>query len=294
MARPKTKFNKVETPEVKSDRGTIPSAVTLGEDVVPVNIFSDTVVEKEAVVPEAEVTEEMKAEQPINTPETAVPVVETVAEAPKKSFKERMEECSNFFNQAHFDKVAKSGCDYKSFGDWQKAYCALLDRVFGLRNKEVLDVGSAYGALGNGFKQLGAKKVTCVDISKQVVAAKVFDSLTYVLAPVQMMKAITSAMIDFVHASYVLNSVEAEDLEMTFAELKRVLAPNGKIFIIMNFGRDNKVGDYDFRHSKETIVKAAEKAGLKEVSDVVNMLRKVDDGRYEFISNYNWGIVCFE
>jgi predicted RNA methylase len=213
---------------------------------------------------------------------------------PKKSFRERMEECSTHFGQNYFDEMVKKGCDYKAFGDWQKGYCGLLDRVFGIRGKEVLDVGSAYGALGNGFKQLGAKEVTCVDISKQAIATKRFDGLVYVLAPVQLMKAVQSGSQDLIHASYLMNSVDAEDLDITFFELKRVLAAKGKVFIIMNFGKDQKVSDFDTRHSKETIVKAANKAGFKEVTEIVNQLRSVDDGRYEFISNYNWGIVCFE
>lgn len=285
MARPKRNFNKPEAHTLNTSVNVNPVA-----PIEPVATFTDTVVEPEAIVPDSEVTEEMKQEEPINTPETAVPV----QNVPVKSFKERMEECSAFFGHEYFDKVAKSGCDYKAFGDWQKGYCGLLDRVFGIRGKEVLDVGAAYGALGNGFKQLGAKKVNIVDISKHAISAKVFDGLNYVLAPIQMMKAVPSASQDLIHASYVMNSVDSEDLEMTFNELKRVLAPAGKLFIIMNFGRDSKVGDFDTRHSKESIVAAATKAGFKEVSEIVNQLRKVDDARYEFISNYNWGIVCFE
>lgn len=293
MARPKRNFTKSEKPTINTSTPVNP--------VEPVSM-TDTVVESEAIVPDSEVTEEMKREEPVNTPETAVPVVslnkpETIVpveNAPVKSFKERMEECSAHFGHEYFDKVAKSGCDYKSFGDWQKGYCGLLDRVFGIRGKEVLDAGAAYGSIGNGFKQLGAKKVNVVDISKHAIAAKVFDGLNYVLAPVQMMKAIPSASQDLIHASYVMNSVDVEDLEMTFVEFKRVLASSGKLFIIMNFGNNNKVSDFDTRHSKEAIVAAATKAGFKEVPEIVNQLRKVDDARYEFISNYNWGIVCFE
>jgi ubiquinone/menaquinone biosynthesis C-methylase UbiE len=314
MARPKRGFNRPETPTTSTnfDRGSVPTTTFVKDEIVPAKMeeipFSDVVVEPEAIVPDSEVTPEMKQEEPINTPETAVPVVSftvetkevTVdspvlkADVPAKSFKERMEECSAFFGHEYFDNVAKSGCDYKAFGDWQKGYCGLLDRVFGIRGKEVLDVGAAYGSLGNGFKQLGAKKVNVVDISKHAISAKVFDGLNYVLAPAQMMKAIASASQDLIHASYLMNSVDSEDLEMTFNEFKRVLAPSGKLFIIMNFGRDNKVSIFDTRHSKEAIVAAATKAGFKEVSNIVNQLRSVDDGRYEFISNYNWGIVCFE
>ncbi|PKP53824.1 MAG: hypothetical protein CVT92_02510 [Bacteroidetes bacterium HGW-Bacteroidetes-1] len=299
MARPRKNFNRDVKPSVSTSSDVRTTAPT---DVVGNNGVEDTgvdgvnmeniVVEPEAIIPDSEVTPEMKHEEPINKPETAVPVVST--EVPKKSFKERMEECSIHFGQKYFDEMVKKGCDYKAFGDWQKGYCGLLDRVFGVRGKEVLDVGSAYGALGNGFKQLGAKKVTCVDISKQVIAAKQFDGLTYVLAPVQLMKAVETGSQDLIHASYLMNSVDAEDLDITFFEMKRVLAAKGKVFIIMNFGKDQKLSDFDTRHSKETIVKAATKAGFKEVTEIVNQLRSVDDGRYEFISNYNWGIVCFE
>lgn len=299
MARPRKNFNRDVKPSVATSSDV---RSTVSTDVVGNNGVEDTgvdgvnmeniVVEPEAIIPDSEVTPEMKHEEPINKPETAVPVVST--EVPKKSFKERMEECSIHFGQKYFDEMVKKGCDYKAFGDWQKGYCGLLDRVFGVRGKEVLDVGSAYGALGNGFKQLGAKKVTCVDISKQVIAAKQFDGLTYVLAPVQLMKAVETGSQDLIHASYLMNSVDAEDLDITFFEMKRVLAAKGKVFIIMNFGKDQKLSDFDTRHSKETIVKAATKAGFKEVTEIVNQLRSVDDGRYEFISNYNWGIVCFE
>ena len=145
------------------------------------------------------------------------------------------------------------------------------------------------------LNSLVPRKLNVADISKHAISAKVFDSLNFRYFPfIQMMKAVPSASQDLIHASYVMNSVDSEDLEMTFNELKRVLAPAGKLFIIMNFGRDNKVGDFDTRHSKESIVAAATKAGFKEVAEIVNQLRKVDDARYEFISNYNWGIVCFE
>ena len=290
MARPKRNFTRPETPEISTSLPDVTVKVadeiipSVKEETIPF-ADEDIIVEKEAIIPEADVTPEMKQEEPINTPKTALPVV---------SFKERMEACSVFFGQNYFDEMVKKGCDYKAFGDWQKAYCGLLDRVFGIRNKEVLDVGSAYGALGHGFKQLGAKQVTCVDISKHVISAKVFDTLNYVFAPAQMMKAVNSASQDLIHASYLLNSIDQTDLDATFAEFKRVLAEKGKLFIIMNFGKDTVGNCYDNRHSKETIVKAAEKAGLKEVVDIAKRLRSVDDTRYEFISNYNWGIVCFE
>lgn len=307
MARPRKNFNKTEKPSVDTQRGTEHSEPFVKDETIPItseDVVGNTgvddtglndvdvagsVIEPESIVPDSEVTEEMKQEEPINTPEKAVPVVEH-----GKTFDERIGKCSLFFNKEYFDRVAKSGCDYKAFGDWQKGYCGLLDRVFGVRGKEVLDVGSAYGAIGNGFKQLGAKKVTCVDISKTVIDAKTFDGVEYVLAPIQKMKEVANASKDLIHASYIMNSVDVDQLEMAFVEMKRVLAPKGKIFIIMNFGRDNKIGDFDTRHSKETILKAAMSVGLKEVTDIVNQLRKVDDARYEFISNYNWGIVCFE
>lgn len=247
--------------------------------------LEDVVIEKEAIIPESELTEEMKQEEPINTKETAVPISNITLDT-ELIFDNYQKQ----FNKEYFNHLKSSGCDYKSYGRWQLAYATMITKAFQLKNKMLLDVGSAYGAITYGFKMCGVM-ATALDVA-QCLTGLTFRGVRFINECAQNMKSVENKSMDFIHASYVLNSVNRKELGLVFSEFKRVLKPNGKILIICNEGDDSERNN-NYSHSNHTLIETAKSLGFKLV-DCKDQLSLCDDPEHKFIQKYNWNILCFE
>ena len=177
---------------------------------------------------------------------------------PKETVKDRILKNMKAFDENYFKSAT---CNYKSFGDWQKLYATMMDRLFAIKDSNILDIGGAYGSLGHAMANVGAD-VTVLDISKHVINEKMFKNVKYVLAPIQTMKAIKDKTIGFVHISHVLNYVDNKDIEMSLKEIKRVMKDDGKCFIIMDIAKKG-----NFEYSEKDMLKHIENAGLVDITD---------------------------
>ncbi len=274
--QPKVKDNLLEFGDLETE------AIISGDNELTITESNNFVVDSEAIIPE-EVTEEMKLEESISTSETAVKVSDVVV-------KTTMEDYEKIFNEEYFNNLKEKGCDYTAYGKWQEAYCGVFQRAFNLRNKTILDVGSAYGSISFGFKMQGVMSVA-VDVAKCLVG-KTFRGIRFVNAMAQHMPDIDNKTIDFIHCSYVLNYIPKNELVDTFKEFKRVITDHGKILVIFNKGNDN-VSGINHMHTNETVINAAIEANLK-LFECKEILKHYDDPEYRFIQSYDWNILCFE
>lgn len=298
MARGRKKSKVVEEPieteENFNDIGVSEASAELNDVELD---MEDCVVEEEAIVPDEEVTEEMKEEEPVNKPESAIEVrgsilSETFQMPNIVPVKNDFDDYQKIFNEDYFNSLKEKGCDYQAYGKWQHAYASMFTRTFGLRNKTLLDVGAAYGAITFGFKMNDVMAIA-VDVAK-CLNGKTFRGIRFINESAHHMKSVDNKTIDFVHGSYVLNHLSPELLKTTFVEFKRVLKDGGKVLVIFNAGDDSANADMAyFKHSNETVIKAAADAGLKVV-DYTEQLRHCDDPEHRFIQSYNWNILCFE
>lgn len=244
-------------------------------------VIEPVVEEVEDVVLEEPVVEEtqeeiVEPEVEENQEEIVEPVVEeaTLAEQiatkpliikepveDKDAVIKRIKDNATVFSKEYFESRKKAGCDYESYGDWQKNYGKLLNAMFGLKDKAVIDIGGAYGALAQACLESGAKKVTCTDISKHVIETKKFPKVEYVHAPVQHMKAIADASYDLVHVSHVLEHVNEADIERSIKEIGRIMK-TGAICFILGSLDTRKFEDFCEKHIGEAFgpdMKSAEK-----------------------------------
>jgi len=258
----------IETKENLTDIGDLEAGTELND----IELDMEDCVVEEAIVPEEEQTEEIKEEEPVNTQESAVEVESIAIDEDKPAIDESLFEMyQKHFNEDYFNSLKEKGCDYQAYGKWQQAYASMFTRTFGLRNKTLLDVGAAYGAIAFGFKMNGVMAVA-VDVAK-CLSGKTFRGVRFINESAHNMKSVDNKTIDFVHGSYVLNHLSPELLKPAFVEFKRVLKDGGKVLVIFNAGDDSANADMAyFKHSNETVIKAAADAGLK-VADYSEQLK---------------------
>lgn len=163
--------------------------------------------------------------------EISVPPKEDNSNKEKEAFIRRIKENALKFDKEYFEKSKVNGCDYSYFGNWQKQYAEMVHNMFNLKDRNVLDIGGAYGALAYAFSLLSPKKVLCTDISKHVIDAKKFKNIEYAVMPMQHMNKIGDGAFDFIHISHVFEHVDEVDHDKCIKEIARILDKAGVCMI---------------------------------------------------------------
>lgn len=233
------------------------------QEVEQIAIQEEVAIETEvAIEPEvAEQTEEL----------SEVEVEVKNIENEKEAILRRIKENAANHGQEYFDKAKKNGCDYSAFGDWQKQYAQMMHGLFNLKERNILDVGGAYGALAHAMSKHGAKKVVCTDISRYAVDAKKFAGIEYVCAPLQHMKNIGDGAFDLIHISHVFEHIDEVDHERCVREISRMLVKNGNCIILGNYSKIDTLKSYFEKY-------------MKCEFQTVNP----ENDKHGFFKNYNW------
>jgi len=212
-------------------------------------------IEKEVKQPEIEAEIEAEIETTVKEP------VETKAEdaVVENSIKDRIKKNAEQFTEKYFKN---SECDYRKCGEWQKIYSAMLNMLFKLKDKTVIDIGGAYGAITSTLLPF-CKKAINLDISKHVIDRKLFDGVEYVLSSVQNMKKIDDKSVNFVHISHVLNYVDNRDIKRVFSEIARIMDKDAECFIVMELDPTEKV---KFKYTVKELETALKSAKLKNIT----------------------------
>jgi ubiquinone/menaquinone biosynthesis C-methylase UbiE len=149
----------------------------------------------------------------------------------------------------YYKECRDKGIDYAFYGDWQKQYAKLVIfmtkmYMFDSHDKVILDVGCACGSHLKGFKETGIfDKFHGVDVSSYLIE---LGREKLELSEDELTVARSSAMpfndnsIDLIHCSQLFTYLEEEEILDTLAEMKRVLAKDGRIFLVFDKPKEGK------------------------------------------------------
>jgi len=109
-----------------------------------------------------------------------------------------------------------------SRGFW--ASTKVLEKLIGIKNKTVLDIGSGTGAWSANFIRMGARKVSGVDFVEKMVlqAKKKHPDIDFTTGNGEDLSHFDDNSFDIVTASYVLHGMKIEKREKMLLEMKRI------------------------------------------------------------------------
>ena len=136
-------------------------------------------------------------------------------------------------------------------------------------SSKVLDLGAGYCNFINNVK---AKEKHAIDLFDNIEEFAAKDVFIY-KQPVAKMDNLKSSYFDIVFASNILEHLSSEELENTLLEIRRILAPEGKLIIIQpNFRYSFKVYFDDYTHKQ--IFTADSLSSLLEAHNFTIQVRK--------------------
>ncbi len=120
----------------------------------------------------------------------------------------------------------KYAADQERSGYVESNKCVVMNRFKDLSGQKVLDLGCGYGNYAEYFRSIGAK-TTGIDGSTNLlnIARAKYPDVTFVLADLTKPIPLSDESFDLVFCNQVL--MDIENIEFVFAEVKRLLKPNG-------------------------------------------------------------------
>lgn len=142
------------------------------------------------------------------------------------------------------------GVDYNFYGDWQKQYakmvfniCEIIKRT-GKAKPYMLDVGCACGVNTRGFRDLGVfgsvqgcdPSGFMIDLGRKTHG---FNDEDLFVSSADRLMGMKSNSMDFIHCANVLEHCEESDIRPILNEFKRVVQPEGLVFITLPAIKDD-------------------------------------------------------
>jgi ubiquinone/menaquinone biosynthesis C-methylase UbiE len=218
------------------------------------------------------------------------PVVGKVSFGPKVNtpLNERIKVNKAVQDPDYFYKMSLGrGVDYNFYGDWQKQYakmifniCEIIKRT-GKAKPYMIDVGCACGVNTRGFRDLGVfGSVKGCDPSEFMInlgrKTHGFNDEDLFVSSADKLVGMKSNSMDFIHCANVLEHCEESDIRPIFNEFKRVVQPDGLIFIT--------VPTITEKHSEEEIKKNENHLTVKPFrwwEDAIDKIFEVQPEIYE-------------
>jgi len=181
------------------------------------------------------------------------------------------------------------GFDARSYGPWQKQYAAMIDSVFHIAGKRVLDVGCAAGAQTRGFLERGAD-VYGIEPEWCFAGKPVSGIEGRILLWPPDEPCFASETFDFVHSSQVLEHVGEKRVTQHFDAVFDCLKPGGLFFasLALLAGEGAEDPEDDVTHvtlaARPFWSRAAAKAGFEDVTK--NFAAALE--REEMYRRYRW------
>ena len=109
-----------------------------------------------------------------------------------------------------------------SIGFWEST--KILEKLIGIKNKTVLDIGCGSGAWSANFLRIGASKVSGVDFVEKMVlqAQKKHPNIEFSTGNAEDLRQFNDNSFDIVTASYVLHGMKIKQRESVLLEMKRI------------------------------------------------------------------------
>jgi SAM-dependent methyltransferase len=150
--------------------------------------------------------------------------------------------------EAYYVYMRDKGLDLRVCSDWQRNYATMLDAVFGLKGRRVLDLGAAMGALTLPMQEMGAD-AWGVEINGYLVQETPLIQIRGRLLLgdiVEVASLFREAAFDLVHASQTLEHIAPDRQPDIFREMGRVLRRGGFLFAAMPMREPPRDGQADY------------------------------------------------
>lgn len=154
------------------------------------------------------------------------------------------------YDRAYYEEHKAAGCDYAAYGDWQREYGQWTADCLGWRNKNVLEVGCACGAIAKGLQENGCK-VSGIDLNEHTVAIgrDQWPQLPLFVGDTVNMHMFEDGKFDGIHSQQMLEHVKPDLVPFILKELWRVAKPGATFFAVLDtldsFNRQNRVGQQE-------------------------------------------------
>ena len=152
------------------------------------------------------------------------------------------------FAERYLHEEKSRGVDYLYFGRWQKQYGQWLVESLDLKDKRVLDVGCASGAITRSLSRAGAIALG-VDINEALIRLgkakwEELEELLQVCDAVNLHRIADQSQ-DCVHAGRVLEYLRPQQVEVALSEMRRVTKPEGLLLVMIKKQRSDIRGQSD-------------------------------------------------
>lgn len=143
---------------------------------------------------------------------------------------------SKSYDKNYYEEHRISGLDYLSYGDWQKEYGQWITDVFQLKNKSVLDIGTAAGSILNGIQEASACKAYGIDKNNYTInlGRENFKNLDLEVCDACNIHFLPDNSLDFVHSHQVMEHIHPNLVPLVMDEVYRVLKLNGYFLAIFD------------------------------------------------------------
>lgn len=134
------------------------------------------------------------------------------------------------------------GLDYNAYGTWQKNYAEMILNICDIHKRtgkekpSIMDVGCACGTVMRAFKEMNMfGSIRGCDISKFMLDLGKknhgFSDEELLFASGDNLPMIENNSIDFIHCTQTLEHCEESNICLILNEFKRIIQPNGIVFI---------------------------------------------------------------
>lgn len=199
------------------------------------------------------------------------------------------------FEQEYFDKLKLHGTDMAFKGAWQMMYAYFIDKIFNIKGKKVLDLGSAMGAIPSAFADYGAT-VIATDISKYAIEKSPFKNITKINTPAWNLESIEPNSIDFVHSMFMMNFIPKNKLYIVMDQINKVCKDGAIVFCILNMdNEEKKISENETIFTKAQFDEIASKFGMKcGVKSYYQKMFNLYIPGWEFMKKYNWKFLLYK
>ncbi len=173
------------------------------------------------------------------------------------------------------------GLDYSIYGDWQKKYTKWLTNAMNLKEKTVLDVGCACGAITKGFKDHNVSSCG-IDINEYCInlGREKWPEVPLYTCDACNLHILDNDIFDFVHIMQVIEYFKPEMASFILSELNRVSKIEAILFCVLEAKNTQWWGN------------RLEIAGWKDCKTEYH--NKLTDDPDSYLPIYNWNWLCYK
>ncbi len=200
------------------------------------------------------------------------------------------------YNREYYEQHKAAGCDYAAYGDWQKEYGNWVVDCMGWRDKSILDVGCACGAIAKGLKDNGSQPMG-IDLNEHTIniGRNEWKDIPLFVGDSVNMHMFADNTFNGVHSNQVLEHLKPDLVPFVLREMWRIAKPGAILFSILDtensINRQNRKNkDDDPTHvcikPMEWWTSMLKLAGWEECS--IEYKKGMEAHTKNFLARYDW------